>query len=319
MNTIQTFLLIVLFSLCGTITALPQEASRTQSRAVDSMRSQANLADHTKSKKASTIDSYDKPAPKMKGDDEFGEQMILARRAHVEPWTLGMDAQFFYTNNVALTPTQPLDETYLRTGFYAQYANRIVGDWFMDASVSSYWFLHSRYDFFDFHLLRSEIGVTRKLPWLNDAFASVHYYWFHIADTEFQHSIFQNHMVNLNVQKIWKISRGQQFTLGLSADLSLAAQPSGPGRHELSLYAGHSLRLTEKWTIQSGLRAGYFHYPEMGRSDTNLGLTIGLSYALRDWAKLTFSAAGTINRSNQSTFDYHNFATGLGVSFQVSF
>jgi hypothetical protein len=171
----------------------------------------------------------------------------------------------------------------------------------------------------DFHLLRAELGVTRKLPWLNDAFASVHYYWFHISDTQFENSIFQNHMVNFNLQKIWKISRGQQFVLGASADLSLSAQPSGPGRHELSLYAGHSLRLTEKWTVQSGLRGGYFYYPEMGRRDSNLGLTLGLTYALRDWAKLTVSAAGTMNRSNMPAFDYNNFATGVGVSFQVSF
>lgn len=295
-----------------------QDVQQIQNRTVDAVRAQIpgkKGADDPVAKD----DEATTPAPKMKGDDEFGEQMILARRAHVEPWTIGMDTQFFYTDNVALVPHGRLSDTYIRTGLYAQYANRIVGDWFMDAAVSSSFFLHDKYDFFDFHLLRAEAGVTRRLPWLNDAFASVHYYWMHIADPEFSRTIFQTQMLNVNLQKMWKVSRGQQFTLGASADLNLLAMPSGPGRHEGSIYAGHSLRLTEKWTVQTGLRGAYFHYPEMNRSDWNLGLTLGLAYALTDWAKLTFSAAGTVNRSNQPAFSYSNIATGLGVSFQMSF
>ncbi|MBE2286428.1 MAG: hypothetical protein IAE77_23430 [Prosthecobacter sp.] len=301
--------------------AKAQMLPQVQNRAVDAMRNQIRQADQSASG-VSPDDNHggrNAPAPKMQGDDEFGEQIILARKAHVEPWTLGADVQFFHTNNVALTPDNTLSDTYWRTGFYAQYANRIVGDWFMDASVSSHWFLHGKYDFFDFHLLRTELGVTRRLPWLNDTYAGLHYYWFHIADTEFQRSVFQNHMVNLNLQKTWKVSRGQQFILGMSADLSLAAQPTGPGRHEFTAYAGHTLRLTENWTVQTGLRGGYFYYPEVKRADWNLGLTAGVSYALTDWARLTLSIAGTMNRSNQPAFDYNNFATGAGMSFHVSF
>ena len=178
-TTVQGLLTILMAShvLAG---SGAEHAQQVQNRTVDAVRAQIpretpgnSTHDGEAEKKAGEMNQ---PAPKMKGDDEFGEQMILARRAHVEPWTLGMDAQFFYTDNVALTPTNELDDTYLRTGFFAQYTNRIVNDWFMDASVSSFWFLHGKYDFFDFNLLRAEVGVTRRLPWLDDAFASVHYY-----------------------------------------------------------------------------------------------------------------------------------------------
>ncbi|HBJ85309.1 MAG TPA: hypothetical protein DDZ88_15820 [Verrucomicrobiales bacterium] len=300
------------------VSGMAQSVDQLQNRAVDSARAQ--IPREARGSTPEAVENREaQSAPKMQGDDEFGEQMILARRAHAEPWTIGIDTQFFYTDNVALTPRGALDDTYRRTGLYAQYANRIVGNWFMDASVSSFFFLHDKYDFFDFHLLRAEVGVTRRLPWLNDAFASVHYYWFHVADPELSRTIFQSQMLNLNLQKMWKVSRGQQFTLGASADLNLAAMPAGPERNEYSLYSGHSLRLTEKWTMQAGLRGSYFHYPVVGRSDWNTGLTLGLSYAVTDWAKLTFSAAGAVNRSNQPAFSYNNIVTGLGLSFQVSF
>lgn len=303
----------------GTLLVSGQSADQAQNRSADLARNQFLRKPATGAASPGGAADQDQAAPKMRADEEFGEQVVLTRRAHVEPWTLGVDTQLFYTDNVALTPRQTLEDTYLRTGFYAQYANRIVKDWFMDASVSSFFFLHDRYDFFDFHLLRAEAGVTRRLPWLNDANASMHYYWFHVADAELSNSIFESHMLSFNLQKMWRVSRGQQFTLGASMDLNLAAQPTGPGRHEFSLYAGHSLRLTEKWTVQAGLRGSYFEYHSLGRADWNAAMTVGVSYAVTSWAKLMFSASGAINRSNQPAFSYDNFVTGVGINLQVSF
>jgi len=297
--------------------AAGQGATLVQNRAVDEVRSNAPRQNNLTGQ--SDEGREVPPAPKMKGDDEFGEQMILARRAHAEPWTAGAISQYFYTNNVALTPKNELEDTYFRTGFFAQYTNRIVNDWFLDGAISSYWFLHGKYDFFNFHLFRAEVGVTRRLPWLNDSFASVHYYWFNIADPELRGSIFQNHMLNLNLQKIWKISRGQQLTLGGSADLCLAARPAGPGRHELTAYVNHSLRVTEKWTLQAGLRGGFFHYPDMNRSDWNAGLSVGANYGITDWARLMLSLYATTNHSNLPAFSYNNLATGGGLALQLSF
>ena len=255
----------------------------------------------------------------MKGDDEFGEQLILARRAEVEPWSFTLDAQYFYTDNVALVPEGALDDFYLRTGVFAQYANRIAGDWFMDAGLSNYFHVHDEHRFFDFYLLRPEVGVTRRLPLLADTFAALHYSWFRISDPDFESSIFQDHTINVNLQKIWKISRGQQLLAGAAADFSLAPEPAAPGRHEFSAFAGYRLRLTEAFSVQAGYRGAYYDYPEVDRQDWNHSFTAGVSYEITDWARAVLSATGSLNRSSVSAFDYENLISGVGLSFHIEF
>lgn len=259
------------------------------------------------------------PAPKMKGDAEFGEQLIVARRAQAEPWSFALDAQYFYTDNVALVPEGEVDDFFLRTGIYAQYANRIVGDWFVDAALSNYVFLHDEHDFFDFHLLRAEAGVTRRLPKLADAFASVHYSWYRISDSDFGDSAFQDHTINAYLQKIWKVSRGQQIIAGTGADFSLAPEPSEPGRNEGSAFVGYKLRLTESFSVQAGYRGAYYQYPDIDRHDWNHSVTVGCTYEITDWARAMITATGSLNRSDNPFFDYNNVVSGVGISLHIEF
>lgn len=299
---------------------------RAQERAPDLARAQASDTARTHAVGSDLFGvppaSPDGPAlaaPKMKGDDEFGEQLILARRAQVEPWSVSLDAQYFFTDNVALVPEGEVEDFYLRAGFSAQYANRVAGDWFMDAGVSSHHYLHNEHDFFDFHLMRGETGITRRLAFLGDAFASVHYAWFRISDPDLSDAVFQDHIVNLNLQKVWKRSRGQQFVFGISADFSLAPEPAEPGRHEYGAYASYKLRLTERISVQAGYRGAYYDYTEIGRQDWNHSVTLGGSYDLTDRFRVMLSASGSLNRSSASFFDYDNIVSGAGVSFHLEF
>jgi hypothetical protein len=258
-------------------------------------------------------------APKMTGDDEYGEQLILARRADAEPWSLALDAQYFFTDNVALVPEGQLEDQFLRTGFTAQYANRIYDDWFMDLGLSSYLYLYDEFEFFDFNLLRAEVGITKRLPKLADAFLSAHYSWFRISDSELKDSAFQDQIINLYLQKIWKISRGQQFMIGTGADISLAPEPVEPRRNEYSAFTSYRLRLTESLSILGGYRGAYYDYTEIDRQDWNHSLTVGCVYELTDWARASITATGSVNRSSNPFFDYNNIVSGVGVSLHIEF
>ena len=258
-------------------------------------------------------------APKMKGDEEFGEQLILARRAQVEPWSISLDAQYFFTDNVALVPEGEIEDFYLRAGFSAQYANRVVGDWFVDAGLSSHHYLHDQHDFFDFHLLRAEAGVTSRLAFLADVFASAHYAWFRISDPDLSEGVFQDHIISVNVQKVWKRSRGQQIVFGLGADFSLAPEPAEPGRHEYSAYASYKLRLTERISVQAGYRGAFYDYTAIGRQDWNHSTSLGCSYDLNGRFRVSVSGSASFNRSSASFFDYDNIVSGAGVSFHLEF
>ena len=257
--------------------------------------------------------------PKLPGDSEFGEQVVLARRASWEPWNVLMDANWFYTDNVALASRNPLQDWYLRSGLSARYSNRIEGDWFVDALVDDHLYLHSKYPEIDFNMLSAEVGVTRRLPMLGDAFLTIHYLWYGISDSSLTTEAFENHAVSVSLQKIWKVTRGQQFTAGLSAEYSIAADPAPPRRHEYSGYVGYRLQLTERFSVNSSYRAGWYDYPETGRNDWNHIVLIGASYDLTEWARLGLSASAAWNRSNSSFFNYDNIVSGVGVTLHLEF
>ncbi|MCX6854504.1 MAG: hypothetical protein NTV80_06320, partial [Verrucomicrobia bacterium] len=74
-------------------------------------------------------------APKMGGDEEYGEQLILLRRASWAPWSLETDVEALWTDNVALAAKNMQSDTYLRTGLRAGYSNRVAGNIFFTGGL----------------------------------------------------------------------------------------------------------------------------------------------------------------------------------------
>jgi hypothetical protein len=237
---------------CATLcTAVPWAQSTAQepapaARKADAARATALAPESFSGTQPQAAEGAPLTAPKLKGDDEFGDQVILARRANWEPWAVSLDNQYYYTDNIALVPEGELGDWYLRTGVAIQYSNRIGGDWFLDAVLTNHFYLHDAYDVFDFHLLRAGVGGYAAPPWLQDTFLSARYSWYRISESDLTSEAFQDHVATLGAQKIWKISRGQQIFGGFSADFSLAPDPELPGRDEYSAFVGYKLRLTEK-------------------------------------------------------------------------
>ena len=64
-------------------------------------------------------------------------------------------------------------------------------------------------------------------------------------------AFFTNHAADLGVQKVWKISRGQQVFAGVAANLALNTSPGSAARNEYSATLGYSARLTERVTASA--------------------------------------------------------------------
>jgi hypothetical protein len=256
---------------------------------------------------------------KLPGDLDYGEQKILNRRAHWEPWAITTSAEYFYSDNVALASAGNLQDWHLRTGLSASYTNRIAGDWFLHGGLDAYTYLHDQYDALDFVLIRPELGILRRLPWFDDTYLSLGYVGYSISQSDLATEAFRNHASAVTLQKIWKPSRGQQLIAGLSAEYSLNAEPIAPQRHEYASYIAYRCQLTEHISATASYRASYFVYPSTDRADWNHVLVLGASYDLTDWAKLSLSASAARNISNYAFFDYDNVVTGIGLTLHIEF
>ncbi len=260
------------------------------------------------------------PGARARGaETEFGEQRIVQRRAHVEPWSASAGVDLYHTDNAALTPANEQQDWYLRYGFTAAYTNRVKGPVFFDVSLQHYLFRYAEYDILDFDLTRLETGFLLQLPWLADSFFASRYRLEYLTEPGMGSALFTNHTVDLSLQKVWKISRGQQLFAGASANLALATDPGGGARDEYALSAGYSLRLTERLTAGLSYRGSYYRYREGERDDWNHIFAAGLTYDFTDWLRVGLNASYTRNISSAAFGDYENFVPGGGLLLRLAF
>ena len=259
-----------------------------------------------------------KPLEVLGSGSEFGEQAILLRRAQVEPWSASLGTLLNYTNNAGLTPVGQQRDWYLRAGLGVAYTNRVKGALFVDVALTHDLFRYAKFDALDFDHTRIEAGLLFQWPGLDGAFFATRYAYERIAEP-FGGSLFDSHRVILQLQKVWKISRGQKVFAGVSADVALSADPSAAQRDEYSSIVGYTARLTQRCSAQASYRLGWYRYDEGGRADWNQIAAAGLTLDATDWARLSITTSLSRNTSNRHFAEYDNFVAGLGLNLHLSF
>ncbi len=259
-----------------------------------------------------------KPLEVLGHGTEFGEQAILRRRAQVEPWSASLAALLAFTDNAGLTPSAQEEDSYLRTGLSFSYTNRVKGSLFVDVSLTHDLFRYAEFDALDFDDTRFEAGLLWQLPWLADAFFATRYAYERIAEP-FGGHLFDNHSVVLQLQKVWKVSRGQQVFIGLTGDVSLTADPFAAQRDEYTLVLGYNARLTQRITAQSSYRLGWYRYDSGGRNDWNQILSLGLTFDATDRVRFSATTSFSRNTSNRHFAEYDNLVGAVGLNLHLSF
>ena len=314
-NFVARVLGVVVLALAGSHDLIAQQAAADRARA-----SEAVLPLEMTDRSLTPDASQSLPSsPRLPGDAEYGEQVVLARRANHEPWSLAFDAEYFFTDNVALASAGELQDFYLRTGAQARYTNRISGDWFANAALDAHSILHDRYDALDFLLLKAEAGAMYRVPWLADTFLSAGYVGYWITEDDLTTESFQNHAISIGAQKVWKPARAMQIIAGATAEYSFDAEPAPPQRHEYSAYLGYRLRLNDNLSLSASYRLGFYDYPVIDRQDWNHVVVIGASYDITSWARVSLSASSAWNRSSVEFFDYDNIVSGISLSLHMEF
>jgi hypothetical protein len=258
-------------------------------------------------------------AARLSRRDEFGEQQIIQRRAHVEPWTASAGIDLSYTDNAGLTHTHQVGDWYARYGMAARYTNRITDPFFVDLSLEQYFFRYGRFDILDFDLTRFEATILANTHILGDTFAYLRYRLERLTEPGLGSALLTEHTVEAGLQKTWKISRGQQIFGGMTASVPADIDPRGAARYEYSISVGHVLRLTERITSSVSYRGAWYDYEHGGRSDWNHIFAAGVTYEIADWLRVGLNFAYTRNESNKTFADYHSAVPGGGVAVRIAF
>lgn len=259
---------------------------------------------------------------------EFGEQAILYRRSNWEPWSIAADFGGFYTDNVALSNSNEIDDSYFRAGLDLGYTPHLKGNFFGDVSLRYHNFSYDETDALDFDLLQADAGFLYILPYTagdrwgwakRDTTLFSRYQYQQMTESGFGERFYEEHALSLGAQRSLQIRRGHQAFVGLVSQLAFESDPAVTKRNEYALYAGYQIKWTSQLSTGLQYRGAYYDYREGGRNDWNNILSLTAAYKITDWAILKASLSLTENQSNRGQFDYSNFSAGGGLSLQVSF
>ena len=249
---------------------------------------------------------------------EFGEQLVLIRQAQWEPWHCDAGVSGFFTDNVALAPNR-VQDFFLKYDVSLGYVNRIGGPWSMDVSLNQSFLRYDQFNSLDFDLTRADAGISYQASWLGDASFFVRYTFYRLTTPGFGDEILNSHSASFGVQKVWKISQGQQLFFGVGTEPSLAVEPAIAKRDEHSAFGGWSLRLTDKLSTQVSGRIGYHVSSVTDRTDWNYVGLISATYSITDYARIGVSGSLAWNESNQDIFTYRNAIAGVFVGLNFTF
>jgi hypothetical protein len=224
----------------------------------------------------------------------------------------------YFTDNVALAPNR-VQDFFMKYDVSVGYMNRISGPWSMDVSLTQSFLRYDKFDALDFDLTRADAGIAYQAEWLGDASFFLRYTFYRLSEAGFGDEILRNHSLSVGVQKIWKVSQGQQLFFGIASEPSLAAEPAIAQRHEHSAFGGWSVRLTERLNAQLSGRIGYHVSAATDRRDWNYVALASATYSFTDWARVSASSSIAWNESNKDIFTYRNVVAGVFVGMTLTF
>ena len=264
------------------------------------------------------------------GDADLGEQQILKRVEDYQPFTISAGVPFYWTSNVALTRTNEQSDFVVAPAAAAFYEPRITPNLYGLIDVREQLFYYDQFDEFNFGSFDVEAGLRYIVPQWHNLLLRLEYDYNRLTKKDSFSAFFQNHGFILNAEVPFRLSRVQQLSLGLDANISAAAeesnQPPPPNissisarRNEYEVYLGYSAILTRSFFINAVGRIVVRQYWEGDRKDANEILALTANYRVNKF--LTASAVGTfgLNQSNHSVFDYQVSNVGGAVAFLVKF
>ena len=252
-------------------------------------------------------------------DADLGEQEILKRAEHYDPFVFSAATPFYYTSNVALTNRGEKDDVVFAPGISIMYQPRITKTLYGEFGVSQQFFVYDRFPDLNFGSFDLVVGVDYYMPRCHNIVLRARYDFNRLNDLDGYDNFFSNHSIYLNAEMPIPIGRAQQVSLGVDTNLSLHADPSIPGRHEFGFYAGYVVNLSRSFSLAAAGRFVVRDYYDADRTDVSEVFSLTAIYRINDWLSASALSSFAWNQSDVGVFAYQVSNVGAGVAVNVRF
>lgn len=308
---------IVLCLATGTLfcgNAIGQTAQTSQ--AVDRsqiFRSEPNIVPGEPINQSSNAFGYAAPSA---NDADLGVQAILKRQEQYQPFSFSASLPYYWTSNVALVRTGEVSDGVLAPSFVFAYQPRLMKTLYGEFIASQQLFYYDRLTSFNFTSFDAIAGVVYYLPKYHNLTLRLRYDYNRLTTDDFD-EFFANHSIVAIADVPFQFGRAMQLNLGALANVSVAADPSGPQRSDFEAYAGYHVQFSRAFSMSALGQVLFKKYYEGGRNDVSELVALAADYRVREWLTLSAVSTAAWNQSNHSVFDYS--VVNLGGSLALTF
>ena len=223
-------------------------------------------------------------------DADLGVQAILKRQEEYKPFTFSVALPYYWTSNVALVRTGAVSDGVLAPSFVFAYQPRLTKTLYGEFIASQQLFYYNRLGSFNFTSLNAIAGLVYYLPNYHNLTLRLGYDYNRLTTDDWD-QFFANHSIVASADIPFPFGRAMQLNLGALANVSFAANPSGPQRSDFEVYGVYHVQFSRSFSVDAVGQVLFKEYYEGSRNDVNELLSLTANYRFREW--LILSAVST--------------------------
>ena len=258
--------------------------------------------------------------PTSPNDADLGEQQILKPAETYPAFNFLINTPVFFTSNVALTNFGQVGDVVVAPMAAAFYDPAITRTLYAHIGAQEQVFYYGTYTSFNFASLDCQAGLTYFVPSLHNLMLRAWYDFNRLTlDDSLGDEFFSNHQILLDAEIPFHIDRAQQVSLGVDANLSVAADHQSPRRNDYEGYFVYSASLTRALSMQVSGRIVARDYHQNGRTDISEIFSASATCWVTHWGAISAISSFARSDSNQSVFDYSVANLGGALELSVKF
>ena len=249
-------------------------------------------------------------------DADLGVQAILKRQEEYKPFTFSASMSYYWTSNVALVRTGEVSDGVMAPSFVFAYQPRLAKTLYGEFVASQQLFYYNTFGSFNFTSFNAIAGLVYYLPNYHNLTLRLGYDYNRLTTDDWD-QFFANHSIVTSADIPFPFGRAMQLNLGVLANVSFAADPSGPQRSDFEAYWVYHAQFSRSFSVDAVGQVLFKKYYEGARNDVSELLSLTANYRFREWLILSAVSTASWNQSNHSVFDYS--VVNLGGSLALTF
>ena len=297
---------------CGRVIGQTDQASQAVDRS-QLFRSGQSIVPGEPISQSSNAFGYAAPSA---NDADLGVQAILKRQEEYKPFTFSAALPYYWTSNVALVRTGEVSDGVLAPSFVFAYQPRLTKTLYGEFIASQQLFYYNTYGSFNFTSFNAIAGLVYYLPRYHNLTLRLGYDYNRLTTDDWD-QFFANHSIVASADIPFPFGRAMQLNLGALANVSFAADPSGPQRSDFEVYGVYHVQFSRSFSVDAVGQVLFKEYYEGSRNDVSELLSLTANYRFREWLTLSAVSTAAWNQSDHSVFDYS--VVNLGGSLALTF